>query len=154
MCNLEALSADNPMMIGYTIFVFIGYFENFADFVSFDCYLFKERRSTMPESTNNTPSPANNNLITDLALLDDLQFRKGFTDGIDAYLSEVEMHERPVTTDEVCEVICHEFDPTVRQNDLAHCAFYGWPPPSRTYSIGFMAGWIAAHTSELSAPTT
>lgn len=107
----------------------------------------------MPEeATNHDPSPVSDIPTIDLTLLDDPEFRDGFTAGIDAYLGEVEERDRILITSEVCCYIRHELHPSVRENSRATCAIHGWAPPY-PYTTGFLTGWMAAHTKALDATT-
>lgn len=106
----------------------------------------------MSESTNNNPPLADDSLTIDLTVLDHAEFRKGFAIGIEAYLNEIEERGCPISIYEVCHTIRHELDPRVRQNAQSVCAFYGWEQQSQIYTIGFLAGWVAAHTSTLPTP--
>lgn len=102
----------------------------------------------MSEPTNNNPPLTNDASLTiDLTVLDHSEFRKGFASGLEAYLSEVEERGCPISIHEMYHTIRHELDPNIRQRDLRYCAHMKWPAPSQMYSIGFLAGWTAAHTS-------
>jgi hypothetical protein len=121
---------------------------------SIRCDQIQRKRFAMLESTNNNPSLANDNQATASTFLDEPEFRKGFGDGMEMYLSEIEDYGRPMSLRRACQEIRRDLDPKIRQNGRALCTFYGWSLPSQNYEVGFMAGWVAAHTNALDAATT